>query len=88
MTDDETATLAIVKTYATADRISIRKHARDRMAERSARFVDIRSALVTATDLLDQKDGRFKVSGGVDTDGDALAVVVAIEGQVVVVTLF
>lgn len=46
-------------------------------------------ALLGATRATEQRDhGRWCVEGGVDLDGDDLTVVVAVEADVVVVTLF
>jgi len=61
------------------------------MNERNAQLVDIREAILTATSATQSDDGvgRWLVTGGVDTDGVKLSVVVKIDGPVVwVVTTF
>jgi uncharacterized protein DUF4258 len=65
------------------------RHAQDRMDERDASTDDVCNALLTAKGAAHepQRD-RWKVSGGTDLEGDALKVVVAIEADVIVVTLF
>lgn len=64
-------------------------HARQRMDERDATEEDVRQALRTATDATHQADrDNYRVSGGADLDGDSMSVVVVIEADVVVVTLF
>ena len=46
-------------------------------------------ALLGATSATEQRDrGCWRVQGGVDLDGDDLTVIVALEADVVVVTLF
>jgi Domain of unknown function (DUF4258) len=65
------------------------QHALDRMARRNATRYDVRNALATCTTASASTDGpgRWKMTGGVDLDGDALSVVVALDGGVIVVTL-
>ncbi len=57
------------------------------MAERNVTRHDERSSLVTATRVAATGDA-WKVTGGVDADGDDLTVVVAIDGAAVIVTVF
>ncbi len=63
------------------------------MNQRGAEYADVHSALVTATTRRDQRgdEGRaadWLVSGGVDTDGEALGCAVSFDGRVVVVTIY
>jgi len=62
-------------------------HAQDRMAQRGARWADVRHGLANATSCVRQANGNFKAES-VDLDGDDLTLVVAIDGDVLVVTLF
>jgi hypothetical protein len=63
-------------------------HVRLRMAQRNVRANDILSALCNAASCSrGNEPNRWKVVGP-DLDGDELAVVVVIEGDVVVVTVF
>jgi hypothetical protein len=88
VTGDATV-LAEVRRLARLDRIVITGHARKRMADRGATRVDLRSALVTATTAIRQPDrGNWRIEGGTDNDGDDLAVIVDLEADVIVVTLF
>lgn len=49
----------------------------------------MKRALLTATEATKQDDrDNWRVGGGVDTDDDELTVIVVIEADVVVVTLF
>lgn len=81
--------LEMIQRLARFGRIAMTSHARRRMTERGARLQDVRRALLTATAAIPQ-DGRdtWRVNGGVDTDGDALALICDLEAEVVVVTLF
>jgi hypothetical protein len=58
------------------------------MAERGARYEDVRHALATARGCKAATEpGRWKVSSA-DRDGDDLLLVVVIESGVVVVTVY
>lgn len=57
------------------------------MNQRFVRPPDVFSALEGATSCKAADDGRWKVCGP-DTDSDELVLVVVIEGDVVVVTVF
>lgn len=67
---------------------------RDRMdpsrpGYRGASYEDIRCALLSAKHAIHQSDkDTWKVTGGRDTDGDSLDVVVVVEADVLVVTIF
>lgn len=62
-------------------------HATDRMAERGARFQDVRHGLKTATACRLQKNGRWHLLS-TDMDGDELELIVAIDPDVLVVTIY
>jgi hypothetical protein len=87
MTSAERAALVDIQGYAGANRIEISSHARLRMAERHARYGDVREALLTAKICRAQDNGTWRVDGE-DLDGDGLTIIVAIEGRVIVVTIF
>jgi hypothetical protein len=81
--------LAEVQRLARLDRIVITGHARIRMVDRGATRKDLRSALVTATIAIRQVDrGNWRIEGGADNAGDDLTVIVDLEADVIVVTLF
>ena len=77
-----------IQRLARLDRIALTRHARQRMRERRARLDDIRRALATATAAIAQDRGGWRVEGGHDLDSDDLTVVVEIEADVIVITLF
>jgi hypothetical protein len=83
------AVLAEVQRLARLDRIVVTGHARKRMADRGAVKEDLRNALLTATAAIRQPDrGNWRIEGGADHDGDDLTVIVDLEADVIVVTLF
>jgi len=83
------AALAEIKRKATGNQVSFTGHARKRMAQRGAIARDVISALVTATSATWQTDNQnYRVEGGVDLDGDEMTVIVTIEANVIVITLF
>lgn len=59
------------------------------MRKRGAVPDDVRNALITATAAIWQPtEGTWKVTGGVDLEGDELTACVDIMADVVVVTIF
>lgn len=76
-----------IRGFASARRIRIEVHARQRMKERGVTFADIEHALVNAKICTLQANGRWRVEGP-DMDGDGLTSVVVLEAGVVVVTVF
>jgi hypothetical protein len=59
------------------------------MSDRGATARDVRKALLSATDATYQAHRQnYRVSGGTDTDGDDLTVIVDLEADVIVVTIF
>lgn len=86
---DAKALEEIHRLAALPGRIRYRGHALDRMDERGATREDVRNALRSSTDATWQPDrGTWKVTGGVDLDGDDLVCAVDIEDDVIVVTIF
>jgi hypothetical protein len=80
--------LAEIQTLAARNFIRYSSHARKRMSQRGATAADVRKALLTATAADWQVDHQtWHVTGGTDTDGDDLTCNVAIEADVVVVTI-
>lgn len=63
-------------------------HSYDRMAERGATEDDVLRALATATGADLQDNGRHKCTGGVDLDGDDMTVIVELQSDVIIITLF
>jgi hypothetical protein len=64
-------------------------HARKRLAERGATKRCLARALQTATVATYQpENGRWRLDGGVDSEGDALALIVELREGVLIVTLF
>lgn len=64
------------------------KHAQERMHERNAKRADVERACLTATGAVWQRDDVWKVTGGVDLDGDSLGIIAAIDpGDVWVITV-
>ena len=64
-------------------------HARDEAYQASATRYDVQKALATAEQATHQpSNGRWKIRGGVDLDGDELTLVVVFEGDVVVITVW
>ena len=65
------------------------RHALVRMAERDIQRADVRHALLTAKVANWQADRVcWRVSGGYDLAGDDLAVIVAIEDDLLIITVF
>jgi hypothetical protein len=89
---DAEATLEEIRRLAVQRRIRLSYHAsRERMLERgNLTFEDIRAALVGARSIRSnahRNPGTWRVEGQ-DLDGDDLTCVVALEGDVVVITVF
>ena len=68
-----------IKAAAARNNVSPSKHAKGRMRERGARAEDVLSAILTAKVATQGDNGCWKLSGGVDGDGDELSVVVNVE---------
>lgn len=83
-----TEALAEIKAKAAGGQVRFTAHAYLRMRDRSATARDVVRALVTATRASEDGVSKYKVSGGSDLDGDDLTVIVVLEADVLVVTLF
>ncbi|HEX5063214.1 MAG TPA: DUF4258 domain-containing protein [Kofleriaceae bacterium] len=81
--------LARIKELVAKGHVRYTFHARMRMDERNASESDVCSALLSASaaDYNAAKD-NYRVSGGADQDGDPMTVVVSVEADVVVITIF
>jgi hypothetical protein len=85
---DERA-LGEIKRLTRLNRVVFRMHARERMKIRGAVVGDVLNALVSATSARWQHEQEtWRVDGGVDCDGDDLTVIVDLEADVIVVTIF
>lgn len=86
---NDTQALAEIQRLARLGRVRFTRHAFERMDERGATLRDVVAALVSATAAVHQPDrGTWRVEGGRDRVGDDLTVVVALEADVVVITVF
>lgn len=87
MTPDEA--LHEVRRLATQNRLRYTRHARERMAQRGAQAADVRHALRRAESCSASADAPDRwVVRGPDLDDDELSVVVVIEDDCVVITLY
>jgi hypothetical protein len=81
--------LGEIHRLARLNRISYTAHALRRMDQRGAELADVRAALISSTAAVHQEErGTWRVDGGRDRDGDDLTVIVDIEADLVVVTIF
>ena len=87
MTAEAAKALEDIYGLAKAGRVDILPHAWKRMRERGADVNDVLLVL-TAKDCAEDKEPDKWLVTGHDLDGDKLSLVVEIEGDVVVVTLF
>ncbi len=83
----EEAALTDIHGYAAVNRIQLTLHARQRMEQRRTRFQELRSILMKAPACSELPSARWRVHG-LDADGDALEVIVAIQDGLVIITLF
>jgi hypothetical protein len=81
------AALEAIRRLAGRRQVRFTLHALDRMDERGVRRVDVTHALTSAKACRAQGDGKWKVTGG-DLDGDELTVIVVIEADAIVVTVY
>jgi hypothetical protein len=64
-------------------------HVRKRLSERGATMKCLCRALQTAKSAFYQtENGRWRLDGGIDTDGDELTLIVEMRDEVLIVTLF
>jgi len=84
-----TAAIALkdINGYAAANRITLTDHAIRRARQRNASIADIRHGLMTAQTCKDQNDGTWKVFSE-DLDGDELILIVALQSEDLIITLF
>jgi hypothetical protein len=82
--------LALAQGAARLGQVRLTEHARERALERGVQRCDLESAVRTSMSAVwSAEHGSWRLSGGVDLDGEALAVAVAIDGTVVkVITVF
>jgi hypothetical protein len=85
MTKEEA--LEEIKEHATWRRIFVTSHARRRMRERFVFEDDIYEAIGTAIGCELEESGNWRVTGQ-DFDGDELILIISIEGENVIITLF
>ncbi|MBX3249583.1 MAG: DUF4258 domain-containing protein [Myxococcales bacterium] len=85
MTEDEVR--EVVRTAAVQRRFRLSNHAKERCVARRVAYEDVRHALSTALRAHEQPNGCWRVTGR-DLDDDDLTCIIAIEDDVVVVTLF
>ena len=84
-----TALLDEVKNAARFGEIRFVDHAEERSFERNASPRDVRAAILSATLATLQDNGRIRIEGGLDRDGDALNVVAKlIHRGLLVITLY
>ena len=76
-----------IKEHAIWRRVFVTSHARKRMRERSVYEDDIYEAIATAMDCELEDTGNWRVIGQ-DFDGDELMLIISIEGENVIITLF
>jgi len=77
-----------VRRHVLQDLVNVSHHARIRMRARGVAPLGLRQILITATVATLQEQGTWLLSGGVDEDGDGARVVVTIEDETFVITLF
>lgn len=82
--------VALAKQLAIGGRVSWSTHGAGRGGERNARSLDVRNAILTATNAVYRADDdSWRLEGGVDLDDDSLDVVLAFkdDGTAKVVTV-
>ncbi len=85
MTGEEA--LEEIQEHARWERVSVTTHARKRMRERSVRKDDIYEAIATAKSCDEQEDGTWRLEG-LDMDEDELTLVIELEGEDLIITVF
>jgi hypothetical protein len=88
VTDDE-AVAEIKRIARIIRRVQPNLHALQRMQERGAVLADVQNALLTASYARWQEEhGSWRITGGVDLDGDDLSVAIEFTGDLLVRTVF
>jgi hypothetical protein len=83
------AALDRIKHAARYGRIILSAHARDEMENAGVNARGLQAAILSATTALRQEDQKFRLEGGVATDGDSLVVVVReVQPGLYVITVF
>ena len=83
------AVLEEIKRLTRLNRLILRSHARERMKVRHVKLGDIRCALLSASSARWQHEQEtWRIEGGRDLDEDDLVVIVALEADVIIVTVF
>jgi len=85
---DESQALAEIKRLTMLRRVSLTAHAKTRMRERGVTVRDLLAAIISATTARHEDEHKYRVEGGIDEDGDPLTIVVAIEADLLVITIF
>jgi len=85
MTSEEV--LEEIQEHAVWKRVFITSHARKRMRERSVFEDDIYEAIATASICSPEENGKWRVVGQ-DIDEDELTLIIAVDGEDVIITLF
>lgn len=89
MTADEQKALKDAAGYAAAGRVRYSPHAQKRIEERcGGADNNVLAAIKSATKCTAQDNGRYRLTGGVDIDGDDMTVIILFDDGVLVVTLF
>lgn len=85
MTSEEA--LEEIQEHAVWKRVFITSHARKRMRERSVFEDDIYEVIATASSCRTEGGGKWRVIGQ-DIDEDELTLIIAVDGENVIITLF
>lgn len=83
----EEKALEEIREHARWGRTFVTAHARKRMKERSIFDEDLYEAIETAATCIGQPNGTWRVEGW-DLDGDELILIISIEGENVIITVF
>jgi hypothetical protein len=78
--------LQAIRALAVKGRVRVKPHAYQRMQQRNVTFRDVSSALCRAS-TCEVNNDKWRVTGP-DGDGDSLTCIVAVEDDVVVITVF
>ncbi|MBA3841196.1 MAG: hypothetical protein H0X39_00995 [Actinobacteria bacterium] len=78
-----------IKRMAARGDVVVSVHAIERMRDRKVKGRDLFSAIASATNAAYQAErDNWKVTGGIDADGDDLTLIVAIKANLIIVTIF
>lgn len=80
--------LELVRSLTRANRWEVDQyHGQSRMQQRGVSFADVEHALLNATQCRVQENGRWKLVS-CDLDGDDLTLIVFVDDEILVMTLF